>query len=482
MFMSKPKVLFVASECAPIAKVGGLGDVIGSLPRVLKKLGLDVRIAIPKYGVVDDKKYPSRLVASGIKINKEKINIYQARLPESKAILYLLENKRFFGENDIYFERTAFVGSFKEIERFLFFSKAVLEIFSAINWSPEIIHCHDWHTAILPVLAKLQVKSQKSKVKSLLTIHNLANQGKWRAKDILDFLGLKGNEVESLKIKNGEENLNILEQGILNADILNTVSETYKKEILTKEYGEGLEKPLLKRKKVLYGILNGLDIERFDPKTDPDIKVNYSQKSFKKKIENKLELQKIVGFSKGKNTPFLGFVNRLTSQKGVDLIIKIIPELVKMDFQLIILGVGLKSYEEKLLELGKKYPQNISSQIKFDSALAQKIYAGSDIFLMPSKFEPCGLGQMIAMRYGAIPIVRKTGGLADTIKDKKTGFLFEKYESSALLKIINLAAGYYKNKSAWRKLTKRAMIQDFSWQRPAKEYLKLYKKIIELAN
>lgn len=480
MFMSKPKVLFVASECTPIAKVGGLGDIIGSLPRVLKKSGPDVRVAMPKYGVIDDKKYPSRLIASGIKIDEEKINVYRAHLPKSKVIVYLLENKRFFSENDVYFERTAFVNSFKEIKRFLFFSKAVLEIFSAINWSPEIIHCHDWHSAIVPLLLKLKIKNKR--LKTLLTIHNLANQGKWEAREILNFLNLKGNETESLKIKNGEGNLNILEQGILNVDILNTVSKTYKKEILTKEYGEGLENSLFKRKKSLHGILNGLDVEKFDPKTDPNIKVNYSQKSPDKKIRNKLELQKIVGFSRSKNTPFLGFINRLTPQKGVDLIIEIIPELVKMDFQLIILGVGLKFYEEKLFRLAKKYPQNISTQIKFDPILAQKIYTGSDIFLMPSKFEPCGLGQMIAMRYGTIPIVRKTGGLVDTIKDKKTGFLFEKYESDALLKIIKFAAEYYKNKSAWRELTKRAMNQDFSWRRPAREYLKLYKKLVELVD
>ena len=480
--MLKPKVLFAASECAPIAKVGGLGDVIGSLPRALKELGLDARIAVPKYGVIDDKKYPSRLIASGIKIDEDKINIYQTHLPESEAVLYLLENKRFFNKNDIYFERTAFVGSFREIERFLFFSKAVLEIFPAINWSPEIIHCHDWHTAILPTLVKLRAEGRKPKAKTLLTIHNLANQGKWEAEKILNFLNLKGNEAENLKIKKEEKDLNILEQGILSADVLNTVSKTYRKEILTKEYGEGLGNSLLKRKKFLHGILNGLDVEKFNPKTDPNIKTNYSQESLNKKIENKLELQELVGFSRSKNAPFLGFINRLTSQKGVDLIIEIIPELVKMDFQLIILGVGLKNYEGKLLELGKKYPQNVSAQIKFDPILAQKIYAGCDIFLMPSKFEPCGLGQMIAMRYGAIPIVRKTGGLADTIKDKKTGFLFEKYESNALLKIINLAAGCFKNKSAWRKMAKKAMNQDFSWRRPAREYLKLYKKIIELTN
>ena len=250
------KVLFVASECTPIAKVGGLGDVIGSLPKALKELGLDVRIVIPKYGVINEREYPSKLISSGIYVNGEKINIYQTFLSESKVILYLLENERYFTENEIYFEKTAFVRSFKEIERFLFFSKAVLEIFPYINWYPDILHCHDWHTAILPMLAKLQVQSSKFKVQSLLTIHNLANQGKWNANEILNFLNLKGNEMKSLKVRDIEGNLNILEQGIFNADLLNTVSKTYRREILTKEYGEGLKGSLSKRKSDLYGILD----------------------------------------------------------------------------------------------------------------------------------------------------------------------------------------------------------------------------------
>jgi len=413
-------------------------------------------------------------------VKNEEVNIYQGFLPASEVPVYLLENEKYFGENGIYFEKTAFVSSFKEIERFLFFSKAVLEIFHKINWTPDILHCHDWHTAILPVLAKLQIRNSKFKIRNLLTIHNLANQGKLNVKEILDFLGLKGEEVESLKIRDREGNLNILEQGILNANLLNTVSKTYKKEILTKKYGKGLENSLSEKKSKLYGILNGIDVERFNSEKDPNIKLNYSLKNFEKKIENKLELQEIVGFPKNKNIPFIGIINRLTPQKGVDLIIEIIPELVKRDFQLIILGVGSVDYEKKLLEFGKKYPKNVSSQIKFDPILAQKIYAGCDIFLMPSKFEPCGLGQMIAMRYGTIPIVRKTGGLADTVKHKKNGFVFEKYKSAALLGTIREALKYYQAPKEWNEIVKRAMSEDFSWQKSAKEYLKLYKNLLKL--
>ena len=493
------KILFVASECTPLAKVGGLADVLGSLPLVLKKLGVDVRVCLPKYKTIDVKKYPVELVAEKIKVGHEFVSVYKCFLPKSRVVLYLLENDRYFGENGVYFEKTAFVSSFKEIERFLFFSKAIMEIFPAINpvrnnplkkpfrranasaisngvnWFPDIIHCHDWHTAILPILAKLKCKT----IRTLLTIHNLANQGKWHSKGILDFLGLNDDEQETLKIKDKQENFNILQQGILNADLLNTVSKRYAEEILTSEYGEGLEEFLLSRKKDLFGILNGLDEERFNPEKDVDIKTNYSSSRLRGKTDNKLDLQKFIGLTQDLKTPLLGMINRLTDQKGIDLIIGAIPEMVKMGCQLIILGVGAENYEKKLLELSQKYPNNISVQIKFDAVLAQKIYAGCDIFLMPSRFEPCGLGQMIAQRYGTLPLVRETGGLADTVENKKTGFVFKKYKTGALLESLKEALEFYKNQKKWKNLMKKAMVKDSSWLKSAKDYLKLYKKLLE---
>lgn len=437
------KILFISSEVAPIAKVGGLGDVIGSLPKELKKLGCDVRIAIPKYGFIDEKKYSLELIAQGIGVNgKEQVAVYKGFLPESEVPVYFLENEKFFSEGDVYFEKTAFVGSVGEIRRFLFFSQAVLKIFSEINWLPDIIHCHDWHTAILPVLAKSQFKT-------ILTIHNLANQG-----------------------------FDILQQGIMAADLLNTVSPTYGKEILTVDYGCGLEKFLLKRKKDLYGILNGIDEKRFNPETDCDIKENYSWKNIGNKIKNKTALQKELGFIESPEIPLVGMINRLTDQKGIDLVIDIIPQAIAFGCQIVFLGVGADNYENKLLEFSRKYPDNISANIKFDAVLAQKIYAGADIFLMPSRFEPCGLGQLISQRYGTVPIVRQTGGLADTVKDKKTGFVFKEYSSEALLKCLEKALAFYKNQEKWQKMQKKAMSKDFSWSKSAKEYLKLYKKLV----
>ena len=475
MEKKKLKVLFAASECTPIAKVGGLGDVVGSLPKALKELGVDVRICLPKYQIIDFKKHKFEQVAKNIIVKDERVNVYQGFLPNSKILVYLLENEKYFGENGVYFERSAFVGSFKEIERFLFFSQAVLEILPAIDWRPDIIHCHDWHTAILPVLAKLQIRDSKLEIRNLLTIHNLANQGKWGAREIFDFLELKGDEIESLKIRDKEGNFNILQQGILNADLINTVSQNYAKEILTREYGEGLEESLIKRKRKLFGILNGIDEKRFDPETDPDLKINYSYQNLERKIENKIHLQEILNFKKSPEIPLFGFIGRLTPQKGIDLIIEIIPELIKIGCQLVILGVGMADYEKKLLELSQKCPQNISAQIKFDPVLAQKIYAGADIFLLPSKFEPCGLVQMIAMRYGTIPIARKTGGLADTIENGKTGFLFEEYKTQSFLRTIEKTLNLYRDQRKWQKLMKMAMKKDFSWRKSAIEYLKLYK-------
>ena len=469
------KTLFVASECAPIVKVGGLGDVIGALPKALKELGLDVRIAIPKYKIINEKQYQFRLIAPKIKVKEEFVNVYQGFLPGSKVTVYLLENKRYFGEDGVYLAKSAFVDSLKEIQRFLFFSQSVTDIIDFLDWQPQIIHCHDWHMSFIPLLLRLKNK----KIKTLLTIHNLANQGKWAAGEILSFIGLKGNETESLKIIDKEGNLNIFEQGILNADILNTVSNNYSKEIRTKEFGEGLEQDLVKREDDLFGILNGIDYDRFNPETDPDIESNYSLKDFENKTKNKTALQKVLNFPADSNAPLLGVINRLTAQKGVDLMLENIPELVKSNCQLVVLGVGEDVYEKKLLEFSKKYPQNISSRIRFDPVLAQKIYAGSDIFLMPSRFEPCGLGQMIAMRYGTLPIVRETGGLAETVQNEKTGFVFKQYKKEALLGIIKEALDFYKDRNKWRELIRNAMSQDFSWGKSAERYLEIYKKIIK---
>jgi len=486
MIKNNFKVLFAASECVPFVKVGGLGDVISSLSKTLKELRVDVRICLPKYQVVDSKKYKFKLIAKNIEVRKEKINIYSGFLPDSKVIVYLLENEKYFGKNGVYEGLPGFEG----IQRFLFFSQAILEIFSVlnpvrnaisneVNWFPQIIHCHDWHTAIIATL--LKIKNQKSKIKNiktLLTIHNLSIQGKWEAAKILDFLNLTGDELPTLKNRDADNDFNIFQQGILNADLINTVSENYKKEILTKEYGEGLEKTLMKRKNDLYGILNGIDIKDFNPTTDSVLRSKYSALDFKEKKQNKIDLQKILRLPQNVKTPVFSFIGRLDPQKGIDLIQEIIPELLKLNCQLIILGTGDQRYKINFMKIAKRHPQNISCQFKFDSILAKKIYAGSDFFLMPSKFEPCGLGAMIAQRYGSIPIVRATGGLAEIVQEGETGFIFKKYDSMEFLISIKKAFKIFKKKKQLELMIKLAMKKDFSWKKSVKKYLKIYQKLL----
>ncbi|MFN3301444.1 MAG: glycogen synthase [Patescibacteria group bacterium] len=484
------KVLFATSELTPLAKVGGLGDVSGALPKALKKLGVDIRVVLPRYEIIDEKKYPLKFLnEKRIRFGQvdELIKIYKTKIPQSEVLVYLIENKKYLSSGDIYFEKTAFVEKFIEIERFLFFSKSILEILPLLNWQPEIIHCQDWHCAILPLLIKLPSQNLKFKIRSLLTIHNLANQGRWQAEKIFDFLGLKGNENESLKIKFGPEqlDLNLLQQGILNADLINTVSPSYAKEILTQEFGEGLEKTLKKRKKDLFGILNGIDEERFSPENDKEIKINYSIKTLERKEINKKDLQENCHLPIS-SSPIFGFVGRLTDQKGSELIVQIAPELIKIGVQFVFLGQGQDFYENQLLDLARKYPKNVYTKIGFDAKLAQKIYAGADLFLMPSRFEPCGLGQMISMKYGTIPVVRAVGGLKDTVENVKvinnkvkgTGFVFKKYSSDELLITLKKAIKIFQNKKIWRIIQKKAMRKNFSWQISAKKYLSLYKKLL----
>jgi starch synthase len=438
------KILLVASECAPLVKVGGLGDVVGSLPEPLRKIGADARVCLPKYGFIDPEKLGLKKISEK-EVMGEKIVIWH------KEGIYFLENEKYFGTNDVYFSKTAFADSIGEIQRFSFFSKAVFEIFNASAsrrkevWDPNIIHCNDWHSAAIPALLKLK----KSPIKSILTIHNLANKGG-----------------------------NILQQGIFNADLITTVSKKYSKEILTKEFGCGLEKHLLKRKKDIVGILNAIDVDFFNPETDKNIKNNYSSQSLDKKIVNKTYLQEKLGLKKDIQAVLFGIVSRLTSQKGIDLIIGAIPKLINLNCQFVILGVGEDECEKRLISLAEKYPLNVSANIKFDAVLAQQIYAGSDVFLMPSRFEPCGLGQMIAQRYGTLPLVRETGGLADTVKDNKTGFVFKKYSELAFLNKTLQAIKAFKNNKKWHNMQKSAMSKDFSWDKSAKEYLAAYKKVL----
>lgn len=486
----KIKVLFVAAELSPIAKVGGLADVVGALPKALIKLGIDVRIVIPKYGIVDEKKYPLTKIATNITVPfygvNEKINIFSTPLPGSEVPVYFIDNEKYLGGGGVYFEADASSnGTSREAERFIFLSRSCLEIFEPIKWYPDIVHCHDWHVGLVPLLIKTQAKQNNklSRIKTVLSIHNLEYQGRYNAGRVMEMLSLKTEDYPTLSVLREGDLVN-LQQAILISDYISTVSPSYAKEILTPEYGANLDPDLKKRKNKLIGILNGIDVDHFNPATDHAIVANFSAQNFSGKAKCKEDLQKICGLKVDPKIPVFGIVSRLAEQKGLDLIAEITDEIVDLDAQLVLLGTGLPSLEKLMREAAAKHPHNIRCNIAFDPIFAQKIYAGADFFLMPSKFEPCGLGQMIAMRYGTIPVVRATGGLKDTVLDYNPvtndgdGFIFNDFNSSELLKAIKNALTLYQDQKKWYKVMARIMQKDFSWKNSANKYITLYKKTL----
>ncbi|MFH1367460.1 MAG: glycogen/starch synthase [Patescibacteria group bacterium] len=489
--MTPIKVLFVAGELTPLAKVGGLGDVIGALPKSLVKKGVDARIVIPKYGIVEEKKYGLKKIAADISVpfagQEEKISIYESLLPGSQVPVYYIDNLKYLGGGGVYFEKDASSGgSSRECQRFTFFARAIPEIFEKLEFWPDIVHCHDWHVGLVPFLLKEMGKKDGrfGKIKTLLTIHNFAYQGKYNYDEATGYLNLKKDgDLEEILTHFDAQTINYLQQAIAYADLINTVSPTYAREILTPSYGEGLNKFLAKRKKDLSGIVNGIDAEIFNPETDPNLACNYSLNDLQGKSDDKIDLQKITGLTINEKIPIFGLVGRLADQKGVDLLAPLLSDLTKKGCQFIILGAGLTKFEEIVRKMASDYPDNVFAKIAFDAALAQKIYAGADFFLMPSRFEPCGLGQMIAMRYGTIPIVRATGGLSDTVEEftpetgQGTGFRFNNFKADEFLASVEKSLEIFQNKESWRKIKENAMRQDFSWERSGGQYLKLYQKL-----
>ncbi|KPK78854.1 MAG: hypothetical protein AMJ89_00130 [candidate division Zixibacteria bacterium SM23_73] len=475
MKKQKLKVLFIASECAPVVKVGGLGDVIGSLPKALKKIGVDVSVLIPKYRKIkgiNPKLKKSFKIDFGDK--KEKVTLYKAKIPNSEVSLYLLENKKYISSGGVYFSSSAMAFTQKEINRFAFFSKAAIPFISEFN--PDIVHCHDWHVGIIPDL----LKKENIRIPSIFTIHNLANQG-FSQLGILRKLSFIKTPSALINWDAQDGNLDFILQGIVSSDILTTVSPSYAKEVMTPDFGEGLNEILKAREARIFGILNGIDYGVWNPQKDEKIFRKYSIKNYKKKkAENKKALQEKLGLPNDSKVPVLAMISRLTWQKGFDLMLDIFDKILEQKVQIVILGVGEKVLEKSLKTKERKNKTKVSVNIKFDERLAHQIYAGADIFIIPSRFEPCGLCQMIAMRYGTVPVVRKTGGLADTVEDKKTGFVFEEYKPSALFEKIKQALNLYSNKRKWQDLIVAIMKKDFSWKKSAKEYLKIYKKLIDI--
>lgn len=455
------KIAMCAAEVVPFAKTGGLADVCGALPLALEEQNQEVIIIMPRYKAIQDSKFT---------ITRLKDDISYSVIGKNIKV-YFIENDKYFFRDSLYVDK---FGDYKDnLERFSYFCKRALSLLKEINYKADVIHIHDWQASLVPVYLKNLYKSDAfyQDMRTILTIHNIGYQGLF-PKEEFPKLGLAWSlfGIEGLEFYG---KINFLKAGMEFSDIINTVSPTYSKEIQTKEFGFGLEGVLGKRRNSLFGILNGLDYNIWNPQTDKFIAKNFSVKDITNKSKDKEDLQKFCKLPVKKNIPLLGMVSRLVQHKGFDILSVGIEKICKMDLQIVILGTGDLKYHQFLTKIMKKYPKVISLHLKFDDPLAHKIYAGSDIFLMPSQYEPCGLGQLISLRYGTIPLVFKTGGLADTV-NKDNGFVFDKYSKEELIKTINAAIKAFQDKLAWNQLVQRALECDFSWGKSAKQYIKLY--------
>ena len=475
------KVLFAASEAHPFIKTGGLGDVMGALPKSLIKLGVDVRVVIPKYkNIKDEFKQKLQFIkwfTVPVGWRNQYCGVFQYQY---KGVIY------YFIDNEYYFNRDGLYGYFDDGERFAFFNRAVLEFIKQVDWQPDLINCNDWQTGMVPVLLNLEYKKDLfySKMKTVFSIHNLLFKGSFSPKVLPELFGY-----DYMPLVNGSVELDgsvsFLKGGLNYCDQITTVSNTYAEEIKTPQYGEGLDGFLRSKSYYLMGIVNGIDYEEFNPQDDKFIFKNFSINSLGNKLENKLALQRELGLPQKKDTPMIGLISRLTHQKGCDLIVNMIDRLLQRDIQIVILGTGDYWYEETFKNLQYRYPDKVSANIKFDNALAHKIYAATDMFLMPSLFEPCGLGQLIALRYGSIPIVRETGGLKDTISPYNkyngvgNGFGFKNFNSNELMQIIEYALTIYNDKNAWNNIIRQAMNSDNSWEKSAMQYKWLYEGVVK---
>lgn len=479
------KVLIASPEVYPFVKTGGLADVTGALPKALKKLGVDVRVILPKHKGVDEQRFPIRYknykISCSISLGYVDGEIVESEYDGVKA--YLVEQDDYYNRDYLYSTPD---GDYQDNAiRFIFFSKSILEAIKVTGYKPDVLHCNDWETALAPVFLKTLYKDDPDlkNIATLFTIHNIGYQGifwhydmhllnigwEYFSPDYLEFFG----------------NINFLKGGIVFSDIINTVSKKYSQEIQTPEFGYGLDGILRTRKEDLYGIINGIDYEEWNPEKDNLLPARYSSENLKNKFICKKTLLSEFGLPIKDGVPLMATISRLADQKGFDLIASTMEEILASGFQYVILGTGDRRYHELFTELSKKHPESFSIKIAYDNRLAHLIEAGADMFLMPSRYEPCGLNQLYSLRYGTIPIVRAVGGLEDTIIDYTkepehgTGFKFYDYTSDAMLDAIKRAITVYRNKAEWDTLIKKCMKEDFSWERSAREYVELYKKAIE---
>ena len=470
------KILYATSEAYPFAMSGGLADVAGALPKALRRRLVGCRVVMPLYESVPEELRANMNFVTGITVpvawRRQYCGIFEARV--DGVIYYLLDNQ-------YYFKRSGLYGHYDDAERFAFFSRAVLEIIPYIDYVPDIIHCNDWQTALVPVFLNTLYRENEvhRNIHTVLTIHNIQYQGKYGYELIDDVLGLPEGTAQLVDYDNC---VNFMKGGIQEADKVTTVSPTYANEILDPYYAHGLDGILKELQGKVSGIVNGIDTEVYNPATDKNIYENFDVSSMDKKVINKTRLQEEMGLPVREDVPVIGIVSRLVKHKGFDLVKHVFEDMTKADVQFVILGSGEWEFETFFHEMAQKYPQKVAFRMGFIPALARKIYAGADIFLMPSQSEPCGLAQMVALRYGTIPIVRETGGLADTIRDsgdnEGNGFTFKSYNAHDMLETVWRALQGYSDKKGWNTLKKRAMECDNSWGKSANEYIRLYKQIL----
>ena len=484
--LPRRSVAFIGSECHPFVKTGGLGDVMYALPRELVRLNCDVRVILPRYACIPQK-YQEKMVYRGefyMDLGKTGRQYYVGIMEYvCDGVVYdFIDNQEFFSSGNPY------INLVDDIPKYCFFSKAALAALNFMNWIPDIVHCHDWQAALVPVYLRTLFKdSPVGKAKSILTIHNLRFQGIYNIPTIQYWSGLPGEVFNMGALKEGYEDANMLKGGLAYADRITTVSGTYAQEIQTSEYGEHLEGHLRYHNYKLRGIVNGIDYGMWNPETDPALAVNYGLGNvLEHKMENKLALQKELGLEQDEGKFVLGLISRLTNQKGLDLVSAVIPQVLDGNTQIVVLGTGDKVYEDTFRGYEDAYKGTFSACIQYDESRAHRIYAGADALLVPSRFEPCGLTQLNAMHYGTLPIVRETGGLKDTVEPYNTfsgegnGFTFDRYESGLLLDAINRAKTlYFTNRYHWDEVVQRDMAKDVSWENSAKQYKDLYLELTQ---
>ena len=474
------RTLFVAAECAPFFKTGGLGDIAGALPKALKEKGTEIKVVLPYFTKIADQ-YKEQIQD----LFSYEVNVGWRKQYCGVKYLSLKGIDYYFLDNLYYFDRPALYGYYDDGERFAFFQLAVIELMEKINFIPDVMHLNDYHTAFIPFLLKEKYRWIQAfdSIHTVLTIHNIEFQGQYDQGVLGDLFGMGNERYEDGTVR-FNDCVNFMKAGILYADRVTTVSPSYAEEIKTAEFGAGLDVILRMESGKLSGIVNGIDYEMFDPAKDPALFENYDAKHLAKKIENKVQLQKHLGLPVNADIPLVGIVSRLTYQKGFHLLLEEMENLMQFDVQLVVIGTGDPNFENQFRYFGEQYPEKTSINIAFDLSLAQKVYAGVDMFLMPSAFEPCGLSQMISMRYGTLPIVHEIGGLKDTVEpynpitNKGTGFGFDNFQPFYLMNVLKQAIELYQNHSEiWQELMQQAMAKDFSWNESSQQYLALYQQL-----